>query len=279
MLSYQHSYHAGCFADVMKHVILTRLLDYLTQKDAPLLYLDTHAGRGCYDLQDRHALKTNEAQLGIQPVWEKRAQLPPLFSPYIKMITQLNIEQNNVLRYYPGSPEIAIQLLRKQDRLVFCELHPAEFDVLTQLPHQRRRVSCQKTHGLIHLNALLPPIERRGLIFIDPSYEHKTAYQEIIQALKSAYKRCATATYCVWYPYIDKALHAKFLRDLQAMPIKNTLRLEFYINQQSGVGMTGSGLWIINPPYTLAEEGKQILSTLTQIIQPDSASYLVSILS
>lgn len=272
MLSYQHSYHAGCFADVMKHVLLTRLLQYLIQKDAPLLYVDTHSGRGQYDLQDSHALKTNEAQIGIQPVWERREKLSPLFSPYIHAITQLNIE--NTLRYYPGSPELALQMLRKQDRLVFCELHPTEFNFLQQLTTQRR-VFFKKEDGLHNIKALLPPVERRGLVFVDPSYERKTEYQEVIEALKAGFKRCPTMTYCLWYPLIGNKLPPNFLQNLRTIDSKNVLRLEFYINQKSGLGMTGSGLWIINPPYTLAEEGNKILHELKTIIQPDSATYRV----
>lgn len=277
MLSYQHSYHAGCFADVMKHALLTRLLNYLIQKDKPLLYLDTHSGRGLYDLHNEHALKTNEAALGIQPFWENRAQLSPLFSSYIETINAVNMP--NTLRYYPGSPEIALQLLRQQDRLVFCELHPTEFDYLEQLSIHGRRAFLKKEDGLKNLNALLPPIERRGLVFIDPSYERKTEYQEVIQAIKTAYKRSATMTYCLWYPLINNQLPENFLSNLQAIAPKNTLRLEFYLTQEPSPSMTGSGLWIINPPYVLAEEGEKMLQELVKIIQPDSASYLVESLS
>lgn len=276
MLSYQHSYHAGNFADVMKHAILTRILNYLTQKENPLLYLDTHSGRGEYDLQDDHALKTNEAQLGIRLLWEKRTELSPLFLPYMKAIESLNTP--NTLRYYPGSPEMAIQLLRSHDRLVFCELHPAEFNFLDQLPRQGRRIFCKKEDGLKNINAMLPPIERRGLVFTDPSYERKSEYQEVVQSFKAAYKRFPTGTYCLWYPYINNAVPDHFLKSLEEInshDSKKYLRLEFHMNQKLGIGMTGSGLWVINPPYTLADEGKKMLEELTQIIQPDTSSYQI----
>lgn len=275
MLSYQHSYHAGCFADVMKHSLLTRLLHYLVQKEKPLLYLDTHSGRGRYDLQHKHALKTNEAALGIHLLWEKRAQLPPLFSPYIAAISQLN--QNNILRYYPGSPEIAIQSLRQQDRLVFCELHPAEFSFLRQLRRRGHRILLKNENGLMHLNTFLPPIERRGLVFMDPSYERKIEYQEMVQAIKAAHKRCSTITYCLWYPFINHQLPPRFLKSLAAIAPENSLRLEFHLTQKPDRGMTGSGLWIINPPYTLADEADKMLQTLASIFQPKSASHLVEI--
>lgn len=271
MLSYQHSYHAGCFADVMKHSILARLLNYMVQKDKPLLYLDTHAGRGSYDLLNPHALKTKEAQGGIQPLWKARAELPSLFLPYINAIEQLN--PNNLLRYYPGSSALAVQLLRPEDRLVFCELHPQEFTFLQELSHQKRRVLCKKENGFTVLNTLLPPTERRGLYFIDPSYEVKTEYQDVVQVLKTAYKRCPTILYALWYPLINHTLPPQFLKNLEAIDAKNALRLEFYLTKKNNTGMTGSGLWIINPPYTLAEEGNKLLQALTQIIP---ASYLVS---
>lgn len=275
MLSYQHSYHAGCFADVMKHAVLARILAYLTKKDKPLLYIDTHSGRGEYDLKDRYARKTNEAAQGIQPVWEKRATLSPLFSPYFEAIESLN--QPNILRYYPGSPAIASYLLRPQDRLVFCELHPTEFQHLMQLPTEQKRIFLKKEDGFKCLNALLPALERRGLVFIDPSYEQKNEYQQVIQAIKAAYKRSDTMTYCLWYPLISNRLPPKFLQSLAAINAKESLRLEFYSTQTALLGMTGSGLWIINPPYTLAEEGKSMLTALTKIITPETASYCVDV--
>jgi 23S rRNA (adenine2030-N6)-methyltransferase len=287
MLSYQHSYHAGCFADVMKHVLLARILDYLTKKDKALFYLDTHAGRGLYDLQDAHAVKTNESQQGIQPVWRKRAQLSLLFSPYLDAIHHLNVDLADIpnsqsLRYYPGSPQIAIQLLRAYDRLFFCELHPHEFGFLEQLLYQRRNVFFQKKDGQKQISALLPPIERRGLVFMDPSYERKTEYREMVDAIKDGHKRCSTMTYCLWYPIIDQTLPPHFLKGLQAIEPNNYLRLEFHLNSTQSInefeknrGMTGSGLWVINPPYTLEAEAKKVLLELTQIIQPNNSSYLV----
>lgn len=273
MLSYQHSYHAGCFADVVKHAILSRLLMYLRNKDKPLLYLDTHSGRGSYDLQDAHARKTNEAAQGILPIWESRAMLSPLFSPYLNILNDLNSSES--LRYYPGSPEIALQLLRDQDRLVFCELHPTEFSHLIQLSTKQKKVYFKKEDGLKCLKASLPSPERRGLVFMDPSYERKEEYQEMIQAIKAAYKRSATMTYCLWYPLINHQLPPQFLKNLASIEANSTLRLEFYMTKKAVSGMTGSGLWIINPPYTLAEEGAKMLKELTSIISPETADYLI----
>ncbi|MDA9271853.1 23S rRNA (adenine(2030)-N(6))-methyltransferase RlmJ [bacterium] len=273
MLSYQHGYHAGCFADVIKHVALTRLIHYLIQKDKPLFYLDTHSGRGRYDLKDKQALKTGEALTGINLVWDQREQIPAVFSLYLDAIRQLN--PHGGLRYYPGSPELAIQNLRGQDRLVFCELHHGEFGHLDQLPHQGRRVFCRDNDGLMDLQALLPPIERRGLIMIDPSYEVKTEYRDVPNAVKAAYKKFSTGVYCVWYPIIDNKLHAQLIRGLTTIESNNALRIEFNLNSKLNTGMAGCGLWIINAPYTLAEEMKTALQTLRQLFNPGASSYLI----
>ena len=273
MLSYQHGYHAGNFADVIKHLTLTRLLNYMTNKEKPMFYLETHAGRGMYDLQDKQALKTGEASQGIELVFAQRNQLPDVFSPYLQQIAQLNTEDK--LHYYPGSPSLAINALRAQDRLIFSELHPGEFEHLQNLPRLNKRVFYSENDGLDNLNALLPPAERRGLIFLDPSYEIKTEYRQIPAALKIAYNRFATGVYCVWYPIIDNKLHDQFLRGMKSVGADNNLRIEFYLNATTGAGMSGCGLWIINPPYLLATELKLALNALRKVFNPGVSSYLI----
>ena len=273
MLSYQHGYHAGCFADVVKHLTLTRLFNYMTTKEKPMFYLETHAGRGMYDLQDKQALKTGEARQGIDLVWAQRHQLPDVFSPYLKHLAAVNT--GDKLRYYPGSPMLAIQSLRSQDRLVFSELHSGEFEHLQNLPHQNKRVFCSNNDGLDNLNALLPPAERRGLIFLDPSYEIKTEYRQVPEALKAAYNRFATGVYCIWYPLVDNKLHAQLLRGLKSIGADSNLRIEFYLNSSTGAGMAGCGLWVINPPYVLAAELKLALNALRTLFNPGISSYLI----
>ena len=273
MLSYQHGYHAGNFADVVKHVTLSRLLHYMIQKDKPLLYLETHSGRGIYDLKNQQAVKTGEAQTGIESLWEKRQQLPPVFSPYLETIRQVNAP--DTLRFYPGSPQLAINALRPNDRLDFSEMHPGEFEYLTQLQKKGRRVSYHHANGLNQLSAGLPPIERRGLIFIDPSYEMKTDYRELPMALKAAHKRFATGVYCLWYPLVDNRLHQQLIRGLTAIEAKNTLRVEFYMTKTNQPGMTGCGLWIINPPYLLADELHSAMQALRKLFNPGISSYLI----
>ena len=273
MLSYQHGYHAGIFADVVKHVTLSRLLTYMTSKDKPLFYLETHAGKGLYDLEDKQALKTGEARQGIGLLWKQRHQLPSVFKPYIQQIEVLN--PGDTLRYYPGSPAIAIHALRGQDRLFFSELHPQEFDHLQQLPHRGKRVFYSLSNGLSQLNALLPPPERRALIFLDPSYEIKTDYRLVPATIKAAYQRFKTGVYCIWYPLVDKKLHNQLLRGLKEIGADSNLRIEFYLTGAPQPGMTGCGLWIINPPYLLQTEIQVALETLRQLFNPGVSSYLI----
>ena len=273
MLSYQHGYHAGNFADVVKHIVLTRLLGYMTSKEKPMFYLETHAGKGLYDLHDKQALKTGEASQGIELLWAQRKQLPPVFSPYIQQIEQLN--SDSILRYYPGSPALALHTLRKQDRAVFCELHPGEFESLQQLPRLGKRASYSNNNGLDSLKASLPPTERRGLVFLDPSYEIKTEYRQVPEALKAAYNRFETGVYCLWYPLVDNKLHTQLLRGLESIGAKSTLRIEFLLTGANKAGMTGCGLWIINPPYVLQDELKPALDVLRKLFNPGVSFYLM----
>lgn len=273
MLSYQHGYHAGNFADVVKHAVLSRLFQYMTQKDKPLLYLETHSGRGSYDLKSPQALKTGEAVAGIETLWPQRKQLPAVFSPYLKAIQQLNLGE--ALRYYPGSPELAIQALRDEDRLFFSELHSSEFKFLSQLPKRGKRVFYSEKDGMENLAALVPPPERRGLIFLDPSYEVKSEYRQIPLALKAAYQRFSTGVYCLWYPLVDNKLHQQLIRGLTNISAENCLQVEFYLTGAEKTGMTGCGLWIINPPYVLPEELKLILQALRKVFNPGVSSYLM----
>ena len=273
MLSYQHGYHAGCFADVVKHLTLTRITNYLIQKDKPAFYLETHSGRGIYDLKDGQATKNSEFLQGISLLWDQRKQLSPLFAPYMDVIKSLN--PSGVLRYYPGSPYLAMSGLRATDRLVCAELHQGEFSHLEKSPIQGRNVYLKHADGMKELNALLPPIERRGLIFMDPSWEIKDEYKTIPNAIKQAYSRFATGTYCLWYPIIDNRLHNQLVTNMKSTEANNALQIEFYMTSKAQQGMTGCGLWIINPPYLLANEMKSILDYLRTIFNKGVSSYLI----
>lgn len=316
MLSYQHGYHAGSFADVIKHTTLLLLLNHLKLKEKPLVYIETHAGRGRYRLDDYQAQKTGEAKQGVVVFWQQAEQsIPQVFTPYRHALKTLNSEPLKPLRrkpsdrsaspekqrvipdvggesapchtpsdepiverglkQYPGSPWLAVHTLRQQDRLVLHELHPREFDYLTQLPRLKKRVLYQQADGMISLKSLLPPPERRGLIFIDPSYEVKNDYRQIPIHLKSAYARFPTGVYCVWYPLLDASSHHTLLDGLRRMKAPQTLRAEFYLSAEKNTGMRGCGLWIINPPYTLKESLQEALQYLCTVFNPGTSSFLV----
>lgn len=273
MLSYQHGYHAGNFADVIKHIVLTHLLNYLTRKDKPLFYLETHSGKGLYDLKNKQAEKTQEYKQGIQRIWPDRHTLPSVFQDYFQSLNQLN--STHSLRYYPGSPFFVINTLRMQDRMYFCELHPREFEALSQLQRMNKKVHFSNTDGIEAMKALLPPPEKRGLIFIDPSFEIKEEYKEIPLSIKHAYSRFATGVFCLWYPLVDKKLTDRLNRGMKGINAKNALRIEFNLTTTPMAGMSGCGLWIINPPFTLAEEVHTVLNILKTYFNPGSSSYII----
>lgn len=273
MLSYQHGYHAGNFADVVKHLTLTRIINYMSQKDKPAFYLETHSGRGVYDLKDGQASKNAEFLQGISLLWEHRKQAPPHFTPYLDALRALN--PSGTLRYYPGSPYLTIAGLRPIDRLVCAELHPGEYSHLEQISRPARNVYLHHADGMKELNALVPPIERRGLIFLDPSYEIKDEYKTIPKAIKQAYSRFATGVYCLWYPIVDNRLHNQLVTGMTGINPGNALQIEFYWTGSQRQGMTGCGLWVINPPWLLANEMKNILDYLRTIFNKDVSSYLI----
>ncbi len=274
MLSYQHGYHAGSFADVIKHLVLTHLMDYLIKKDKPLFYLETHAGKGCYDLKHGQAQRNQEYKTGILPLWQQRNTLPEAFLPYLQTIQALN--QTDNLQLYPGSPYFALHHLRAQDRIYLCEAHPQEFDALSRLAKQNKRVHFSNDDGWGALKALLPPPEKRGLIFIDPSFEIKSEYQTVPKLIDAAYQLFPQGTYCLWYPMTPSLSFQSLTQKLKAKSFEKTLNIEFYIAKQSEtIGMYGTGLWIINPPYTLAQTLKPMLETLKTILYPGTSGYKI----
>ncbi len=271
MLSYQHSYHAGCCADVLKHLTLSLLLQYMKQKPAAFFYLDTHAGRGVYDLNHPQALKTGEADLGIALLWPESARLPDVFHHYLQSIEQINPNNAVSVRHYPGSPAVAINLIRECDRATFCELHPYENTILSHIPRNGRTVFTSHSDGLEQLSAALPPRERRGLIFIDPSYEVKQEYKTIPQKIKQAVQRFSTGTFCLWYPiFNDHQPHTQLLRGLKSIDAAKTLSIQQVSKKPATQGMIGSGLWIINPPFVLKDQLTIAAKTLDQIYGTNS---------
>lgn len=264
MLSYRHGFHAGNFADVLKHSLLTLAINALKQKDKPFVYIDTHAGAGKYSFKSEFAQKTGEYQHGIGRIWSA-AQPPEEIKDYLAAVRAENTGKQLVR--YPGSPQLVRRLVRPQDRLQLSELHGSDYESLQQLFAGDKQVSVAKEDGLERLSKKLPPIQKRGLILIDPSYEVKSDYNTVVDALQSAHRHFATGVYALWYPIIDRAVTDRMLQRLQATGIPKQLRLEHCVNQDGALrGMTGSGMLFINPPWQLQVQAETLLSWLNQAL-------------
>lgn len=274
MLSYQHAYHAGNYADVLKHAVLTYILQYMHQKEAPFFYLETHAGRGIYDLHGPMAQKTREYQSGIAQVWQARNQCPEAFACYLNLLADLN--PDDTLQQYPGSPRIAQHFMRSQDRMMAFELHPREFELLTNLPKLGKKIHFKNGDGLHALRSELPPPEKRAVICIDPSFEIKEDYKTIPTLLAEALQKFSQGVYILWYPILDMHQHARWLRKLEALNTKKSLRLESYLAKPPLQGMLGNGLWIINPPYTLTQKAPELLDWLEPLLGMNSEARVIS---
>jgi len=249
MLSYRHAFHAGNFADVMKHIVLTASLRYLTRKDAPVCYLDTHAGAGGYDLHSEQAEKTGESSLGVAKIWQAH-DAPAAVTDYLELLRRYNPTAE--LSRYPGSPWFAAQVLRPSDRLVLCELHNNDFGVLEKTFAGDRRVYCHAADGYVFSKGIVPPIERRGLILMDPSYELRDEYDTAFAALARLHRQFSTGTYVLWYPILDEARGTVLRRQFEASQMRDVLHLALRVaDQKSFPGMYGSGMIVVNPPWTL----------------------------
>lgn len=268
MLSYRHSFHAGNHADVLKHIVLMLILENLKLKDKGFYYLDTHAGVGRYQLSSDEAEKTGEYKEGIGRLWE-RTDLPQEISHYVDLIKNLNFGAK-ALRYYAGSPLIAAQLLRPQDRALLTELHPRDFPLLRNNFKEFKNVSVKCDNGFQQLKATLPPKERRGLVLIDPPYELKEDYDLVVKAAEEGYKRFATGTYAIWYPVVLRQQTKRIFKGLQASGIRKILKIELAVRPDSDQrGMTASGMAIINPPWTLENQMKAMLPYLVKTLVPE----------
>lgn len=275
MLSYRHAFHAGNHADVLKHLIQIALLRYLSRKDKPYWYIDTHAGAGMYALSSDFAQKKAEYRDGIARLW-RRDDLPPLAADYVAQIRRCNPDGDQ-LRYYPGSPCIADLVLREQDKLRLFELHPSDSpQLIQQFSSRGRRARIQTTDGFDGLKAILPPPTRRALTLIDPPYEDKRDYRRVTQAIQDGLERFATGCYALWLPLLQRPESRELPIRLKKLPVKDWLYVSLQVQRpaEDGFGMYGSALYIINPPYTLHDELESLLPWLTNILaQDDSATY------
>jgi len=269
MLSYRHAFHAGNFADVLKHIILIKILQHLGKKDKPFCCIDTHAGPGDYVLNEGYALKNREFENGIGTLWQ-RDDLPDGVADYVTLIKKFN--NTDELTRYPGSPIIIKQFLRNKDRLFLYELHSTEIELLSAAVNRDRRIKVFQDDGLKNAVGLLPPEEHRGLVLMDPSYEIKSDYQLVIETLVQMNKRFATGTYALWYPVVERRRNQQLEQTIKNSGLKNVQLFELGIKTDTHEhGMTASGMIVVNPPWTLAAEMQQILPWLADVLGVDGA--------
>jgi 23S rRNA (adenine2030-N6)-methyltransferase len=271
MLSYRHSFHAGNYADVLKHCVQSLIIESMKEKEKPFLYLDTHAGAGRYLLGSEQAEKTGEYLEGIARIWQ-RDDRPADLQPYLSVVDALNSQ--GTLRYYPGSPLISRHLLREQDKLHLTELHPSDFPLLRNEFNRDPRAKVLRADGFGQLKSQLPPTTRRGLILIDPPYELKTDYQAVVAGIKEGYKRFATGIYALWYPVVLRQTVKRMINELQATGIRRILQLELGIRPDSDQrGMTASGMIVINPPWKLENQMATLLPWLQEALVPSGTGH------
>lgn len=269
-MNYRHIYHAGNFADVLKHAVLARLVAYLKQKDKPFRVIDTHAGIGVYDLSSEEAQKTGEWQDGIGRLMRTPlpANIAPLLQPYLEIVQALNPQGGVGL--YPGSPKIARLMLRKEDRLSLMELHPADYEALAGNFAGDFQTRVTHLDGWLALNAHLPPKEKRGLILVDPPFEIEGEYRRLADGLAKAWRKFPGGVYCLWYPLKQGAPIEAFHEALAALEVPKTLCAELSVkSERETTGLSGSGLIVVNPPYTLKGELDILLPWLKDVLGQD----------
>lgn len=269
MLSYRHAFHAGNHADVLKHYVFSLVLDYFNQKDKPYWVVDTHAGAGMYALGGEFAQKNAEFENGIARLFATQ-KLPESLDNFVKNIKSFN--ENKNLNFYPGSPKIAESFLRKDDKLRLFELHPSDFKLLSEnFKHRQTKIEMQD--GFAGIKACLPPPSKRALVLIDPPYELKDDYQRVVDCITDSLKRFATGTYIVWYPLLQRPEPAEMVEQLSRL---NTDFLHVSMNihapSTEGFGMHGSGLFIVNPPYTLPKILEGSMPILTRLLALDETA-------
>jgi 23S rRNA (adenine2030-N6)-methyltransferase len=268
MLSYRHAFHAGNFADILKHLVLVNTLHYALRKDTPLFYLDTHAGAGLYLLDSEAARKTGEAEAGIRSL--DFAALQAKASPEgAAALQQYHSAVDHFLRMhkpaYPGSPLLAASLLRRQDHLQLCELHPADFELLVSYTHRDRRITCEQQDGYARALALIPPVQKRAVVLIDPSYETDADYQRVVKLMAGLHQRMKGAQLLLWYPVVQRREAQQLADSLVRRGIKDLWRFELGIKADApGHGMTASGMLVVNPPWTLPAQLENLLPLIAE---------------
>lgn len=281
MLSYRHAFHAGNYADVLKHLVLVNTLLYATRKDAALFYLDTHAGAGLYRLDSEAAQKTGEAAAGIS-----RLDFPVLFTragmqgkaalQAFHAAIALFLERGQ----YPGSPLLAALLLRRHDHLRLFELHPTDFRLLQANTEQDKRIHAEQQDGFRQLAVVLPPVQKRAVVLIDPSYEVKDDYTRSVRALVEIHARMPAAQVLLWYPVVQRDHVDGMVHALLKSRLRDLWQVELGIAPDSEAhGMTASGLFLLNPPWTLAAQMREALPPLQEQLAPATGHWFVKSLA
>lgn len=272
MLSYRHAFHAGNHADVLKHYVLSLVLDYFNQKDKPYWMIDTHAGAGMYALKSEFAQKNAEFETGIARLLVAQ-NLPDSLASFVNIIQSFN--DNNALNFYPGSPKIAEYFLRADDKLRLFELHPTDFEILrNNFPQQGRQTKIEMQDGFVGIKACLPPPTKRAVVLIDPPYELKDDYARVVTCLQDSLKRFATGTYLLWYPLLQRPEPMQMLDALKAMCHDNYLDVALTVEAPNadGFGMFGSGMLVINPPWTLPNLLNESMPILRDLLALDDTA-------
>ncbi|NQY65285.1 MAG: 23S rRNA (adenine(2030)-N(6))-methyltransferase RlmJ [Alteromonadaceae bacterium] len=282
MLSYRHAFHAGNFADVLKHSVLTLVLEYMTRKDKGFTYIDSHSGAGMYQLADEYAQKTGEYKDGIAKIINAD-DLPEALAFYHQLILSLNPDEvseknafENELSLYPGSPGIAKEILRRQDSAHLFELHSTDNVLLTEFCQRWRKAFVKQSDGYQGVLSLLPPPSRRGVVLIDPPYELKEDYQKAVKTIIKAYEKFATGTYILWYPVVKRSLVDEMKNTFINSQVKNLLQVELCLQADTDeYGMTGTGLFIVKPPWQLKGQLENILPYLQKKLGNAETHYCI----
>ena len=274
MLSYRHSFHAGNPADVIKHLVLIETISYLTKKDKPLEYIDTHSGVGVYRLATAEAQKTQEYLEGIAKLWQYQGENDAI-KRYVAKVKQFN---QGELEIYPGSPMVADSLLRENDKRWLFELHPKDSESLkhnmAELSRRRKQTFVRKENGFKGVLGLLPPQAKRGCVLIDPPYEIKSDYEQVVKTVKKAVERFNSGTIMIWYPVVSRERIDAMEAGLIASGIRNIQLFELATQADTDEhGMTASGMIVINPPWTLKKTMDECLPELVSFLSGEGGFY------
>jgi 23S rRNA (adenine2030-N6)-methyltransferase len=290
MLAYRHAFHAGNHADVLKHLVLVQVLRYMVGKDKPFRYIDTHAGAGGYLLKGAQAQKKAEYREGINRLWSV-PDLPEAVADYVRLVQQFNLEpgpdgvvpalekgMTPPLALYPGSPSIARMVMPRSDAMRLFELHPTDARTLAAHFGGTKQVQVLNEDGFAGLKGQVPPTPRRAVTLMDPSYELVGDYGKVVAAMREAIQRRAEGVYMVWYPQVSRIEAVQLPKRLMALAPKGWLHVRMTVSQPDaqGFGLTGSGMFIINPPFTLHQTLADVMPYLVdKLAQFDGASYLI----